>query len=276
MRSRLLVTALSAATLLAAAPSAFADYARSGPYLDYASQRTIAPSGTVPKSRYPFGDYYTPVTVAQWGLQADANYAATHKRRYRRDTLLAAGWLVRHQTADGAWGYPFAWTVPKFETLPAGWISSMAQGQAMSLLWRAWHLKQRRAYRKAALRALRPFRRDVSDGGVRTDYEGLVWYEEYPTRTRPSLVLNGYMFALLGLYDIAPWSRSAGRLYRRGMRTLRERIARFDRPPGGSWYMPGAPASEFYNTVHVVLLTALDSVSPSDALRTYRDRWRLH
>lgn len=269
------VGVLTAAALLAGAPSAVADYARSGPYLDYASERTIAPSGKVPRSQYSFGSYYTPVTVAQWGLQAAANYAATRRSRYRRDTLLAARWLVRHQSRDGGWGYPFAWTVPRFETLPAGWISAMAQGQAMSLLWRAYQLKRRPAYRRAARRAVRPFKRPVSQGGVLADFDGLVWYEEYPTTTRPSLVLNGYMFALLGLYDVAPWSRSAARLYRVGARTLRARIARFDRPPG-SWYMPDVPASDYYNSVHVLLLTALDSVSPSPTLSLYRDRWRLH
>jgi hypothetical protein len=82
------------------------------------------------------------------------------------------------------------------------------------------------------------------------------------------------MFGLLGLYDVAPWSRSAGRLYRVGVRTLRARIARFDRPVG-SWYMPGVPASDYYNGVHVLLLTALESVSHSRTLRHYRDRWRL-
>jgi hypothetical protein len=268
------VSVLTAAAVLAGAPSAVGDYARSGPYLDYASEPSIAPSGKVPRSGYSFGSYYTPVTVAQWGLQGAANYAATRRGRYRRDALLAARWLVRHQSRDGGWHYPFAWSVAGFETLPAGWISAMGQGQAMSLLWRAWQLKRRPAYRRAARRAVRPFKRPVSQGGVRADFDGLAWYEEYPTTTRPSLVLNGYMFSLLGLYDMAPWSRTATRLYRVGVRTLRARIARFDRPRG-SWYMPGVPASDYYNRVHVLLLTALDSVNHSLTLRHYRDRWWL-
>ena len=121
---------------------------------------------------------------------------------------------------------------------------------------------------------MRPFTRSASRGGVRADFDGVAWYEEYPTRTRPSLVLNGYMFSLLGLYDVAPWSRTAARLYRVGIRTLSARIARFDRP-GGSWYMPGVPASNYYHAVHVLQLTALDSVTPSRTLKRYRDRWWL-
>ena len=143
-----------AAALLAGAPSAFGDYARSGPCLDYASEPSIAPSGKVPRSNYSFGSYYTPVTVAQWGLQAAANYAATRRGRYRRDVLLAARWLVHHQSRGGGWGHPFAFSVAGFETLRPGWISAMGQGQAMSLLWRAWQLSRRPAYRRAARRAV--------------------------------------------------------------------------------------------------------------------------
>jgi heparosan-N-sulfate-glucuronate 5-epimerase len=265
------VTVLTAAALFVAAPSAVADYGRSGPYLDYVSEPSSMPSGKLPRSHYSFGDYYTPIVVAQYGLKAHADYIATHRRRYRRDVLLAARWLVRNQADDGGWHYPFPWTVRGFDPIPTGWMSAMGQGQAMSLLWRAFKLKRQPAFRRAARQAVRPFRHPVSQGGLRADYEGLAWYEEYPT-SRPSLVLNGYMFGLLGLYDMAPWSRSAARLYRVGVRTLRLRIARFDRP-GGSWYMPDVPASRYYHRVHVVLLTAIESVSRSETLRVYRDRW---
>lgn len=43
-------------------------------------------------------------------------------------------------------------------------------------------------------------------GGVRTYFPGgFVWYEEYPTT--PSLfVLNGFIYSLLGLYDLKEFS----------------------------------------------------------------------
>jgi heparosan-N-sulfate-glucuronate 5-epimerase len=193
------------------------------------------------------------------------------RRVHRADALLAAGWLVRHQRPNGGWRYGFPFTVACFPRLEAGWISAMAQGQAMSLLWRAHRLRPRPAYRRAALRALRPFERRVAAGGVVSDFDGVPWYEEYPTRPG-SHVLNGYGFSLLGLYDIAPWSPRAATLFRRGVASLRARIQRFDRP-GGSFYMPGLNASAYYNKVHVDLLTAIDSIRPSAVLRKYRDRW---
>ena len=263
---------LAVLVAVASAAPASAVYGRNGPYLDYATMVQLGEHGKLPRSVYPFGTYYTPVTVAQYGLQAAANHAVTGRRVYRADALLAANWLVRHQRPEGGWLYRFRFRVIGFEPLEPGWISAMAQGQAMSLLWRAYRLRPHAPYRRASIRALRPFGRSTAEGGVVSDFDGVPWYEEYPTQPG-SHVLNGYQFSLLGLYDIAPWSKGAGRLFRRGMASLRARIERFDRPGGGSLYMPGLPATAYYNKVHVDLLTAIDSVRPSDRLRDYRNRW---
>ena len=66
------------------------------------------------------------------------------------------------------------------------------------------------AYLRAALRALGPFNRSVEtaavDGvcGVRAHVLGqraLPWYEEYPV-TPSVFVLNGFIFSLIGLFDL--------------------------------------------------------------------------
>jgi heparosan-N-sulfate-glucuronate 5-epimerase len=266
-----LLTLIALLSALWPAAPADAVYGRDGPYLDYATTVPLGEHGKLPIAVYPFGRYYTPVTIAQYGLQGAANYSVRGRRVDRADALLAADWLVRHQRDNGAWLYRFPFTVSGFPPLARNWVSAMAQGQAMSLLWRAHRLRPRAAYRRAALRALRPFERSIGDGGVVSDFGGVPWYEEYPTQPA-SHVLNGYGFSLLGLYDVAPWSDRAARLFRVGVASLRARLARFDRA-GGSYYLPGLPASRYYNGVHVDLLTAIDSVRPSATLRRYRNRW---
>ena len=50
--------------------------------------------------------------------------------------------------------------------LPPGWLSAMGQGQAMSVLSRAYHLTHDDVYLQAALKAIKPFHFESNRGGV--------------------------------------------------------------------------------------------------------------
>lgn len=116
----------------------------------------------------------------------------------------------------------------------------MAQGQAISLLVRVYLATGRSRHLLAAVRALRPLRRSVRRGGLTARLNGRPWYEEYPT-SPPSFVLNGFMFTLLGLHDLAAVApRSAApSLYRQGLRTLVASLRLYD-TQGGSRYPSSA------------------------------------
>ena len=63
------------------------------------------------------------------------------------------------------------------------------------------------------------------------DKEGFVWYEEYPSlENEPPHVLNGFIFALFGLYDYykATESEEALELFNQGIKTLKEKINLWD------------------------------------------------
>ena len=95
-------------------------------------------------------------------------------------------------------------------SLEPGWYSAMAQGHAMSLLSRAYSQSQNPLYLRAAYQAINPFLVPSSEGGVLTYLFGQhPWYEEYPTLP-PSFVINGFMYALFGLYDLAKTLESFG------------------------------------------------------------------
>jgi hypothetical protein len=234
----------------------------------------------VPEVHYPdVGWHRNPVVVAQYGLQNHAYYLTSPRRSVRRAMLRAARWLLRHQGRDGGWRYHFSFPVSgMYVTLSAGWLSAMAQGQAISLLVRSWRLTGKAKYLKAARRGLLPLHRAVAKGGVFRRLDGGWWYEEYPTK-KGSYTLNGFMYTLLGLYDLAPWSKSAKRLYVRGRRTLIASLHLFDRASGPSIYHLGyrygypVHISAKYNAIHVVELEALNWIGPNRTLRRYRDRW---
>ena len=55
---------------------------------------------------------------------------------------------------------------------------------------------------ETALKVYEFMKIDVKDGGVRTfDSNGNLWLEEFPSNP-PSYVLNGFIYAIFGLYDL--------------------------------------------------------------------------
>jgi heparosan-N-sulfate-glucuronate 5-epimerase len=114
----------------------------------------------------------------------------------------------------------------------------MSQGHAISVLSRAYHhSKGDKRYLKAAIDGMKPFRVPSYQGGVLATFLGKYgWYEEYPT-SPPSFVLNGFIYSLLGLYDLnstAPASASseAQSLFEQGMTSLKKMLLLYDTGSG--------------------------------------------
>lgn len=151
----------------------------------------------------------------------------------------AADWFVRHQDLKtGGWPNPVKRKLSEFAELKQGWYSAMGQGHAISLLARAYyHSNGNAKYLRAAVNGMKPFRVPSRQGGVLAKFMGKYdWYEEYPT-TPASFVLNGFIYSLLGLYDLnatAPssLSREAGQLFEQGMTSLKKMLLLFDTGSG--------------------------------------------
>lgn len=153
----------------------------------------------------------------------------------------AADWFLKHQNqSTGGWAIPVRRKLASgFEDLPPGWYSAMSQGHGISLLARAfYHSGGNRKYLRAAVNALKPFKVPSSQGGVLAKFMGILpWYEEYPT-SPASFVLNGFIYSLLGLYDLKQISpktkggKEAAILYEQGMESLKKLLLMFDTGSG--------------------------------------------
>src|SRR5208283_6097257 len=174
------------------------------------------------------------------------------------------------------------------ETLQKHWLSGMAQGMAMSVMMRAYWMTGDRTYLDGARKAMSPLMVAVRDGGVlqyfsptgRTSPD-LKYYEEYPTRPAPSFTLNGFMFTLVGLYDVsqAP-DEQASALFKSGMLTLRAALPFYDLGDGSAYdlaHLTRPPRAVHrdagYHLVHITLLNALGSAVQDPDLLWYRDNW---
>lgn len=194
--------------------------------------------------------------------------------------LFLADWLLEHGSEEPrgvVWRIDVP--VPKYGKRP-GWISAMGQGQAISVLLRAHALTGRERYLEAARGAFPPLCRPVAAGGTQSEIDGHPVLEEYPVEGRPCAVLNGWIFALFGVHElaVATGDREARDLFRRSAAGLVELLPRYDT---GWWslyslYDHGRPdlAKPFYQRLHPELLEGLDLIHPDPRLGEYAQRWR--
>jgi hypothetical protein len=166
--------------------------------------------------------------------------------------------------------------------LPAPWGSCMAQGQALSLLVRAALTMDRPDLFADAVRALGPL---VARGSGLVDQSELgPVLQEYPTDP-PANVLNGWIFGLFGLADLAAAEGAPGdaratarEAFESGCDALAARLPLYDTGRGWSRYdLYPHPvehvASPFYHRLHIALLRALDEVAPHAPYGEFADRW---
>jgi len=196
-----------------------------------------------------------------------------------RHFLRLADWLLERAVPDlGGVVWRTEFPVSKYRLEP-GWISAMGQGQAASVLLRAHELTGGDAYLTAARDALPALTTAVAAGGTQNTLDGIPVLEEYPT-DRPTAVLNGWIFALFGVHElaIATGEAEAGALFERSADGLVSLLPRYD---NGWWSLyslgdHGRPdlAKPFYQRLHPVLLEALSLIRPTKLLDDYARRWR--
>lgn len=199
----------------------------------------------------------------------------------------AARWFVANQNVtSGGWPNPVRRKVASgMAILEPGWYSSMGQGHAISVLARAYYHSGEAKYLQAAIRGLRPFRLTSAKGGVAALFLGkYVWYEEYPT-TPSSFILNGFIYSLIGLYDLKSIAmgkdaEEATRLFNQGMISLKSMLTLYDTGSGTTYdlrhfTLKTAPnlARWDYHSTHINQLLLLNSIDNDPIFITTAERW---
>ena len=236
--------------------------------------------------RGKIGLQYNPIAIAQWGLGNYNLFCQGHGDERKQKFVAASDWLCAHleRNAFGlwVWNHNFDWEYRS--TLKAPWYSGLAQGQGISLLLRAYRATGTVAYLDAAARAFSSFLKSASEGGVTfTDAKGNLWFEEYIVLP-PTHILNGFIWAIWGVYDyfLATESSTARHLFAQATLTLRENLARYDL---GFWSlyeqtgyeqsgtMLPMVASRFYHRLHVTQLRIMHRIAGDEIFARYADKW---
>ncbi len=151
---------------------------------------------------------------------------------------------------------------------------AMNQGESISVLCRAFCLTQNKGYLEAALKMAIPFGYDYGPDGVRGKLErnNTTWYLEGGKK-----ILNGHIYALFGLADLAKISGDEWVLdyLENGILSVINAIEYFDNGYW-SWYWLDKPlyiASAMYHNLHICQLQALAAISGDKKLETYAGKF---
>lgn len=182
------------------------------------------------------GIQYNPTTIAQYALACYNNYIETGDDAVKDIFLKQVQWLKTHYTVinDNTIGYKYDFPWARYG-LSTGWYSGLAQGQIISVFARAYDLTGDKTLIPLMIKSKNLMLLPIKKGGLMAHTpEGYIWIEEYPSE-KPSLVLNGFVSAVVGLYDYMsffPDDMNTKYYYKQCIDSLKKTIACYDT---GDW-----------------------------------------
>lgn len=220
--------------------------------------------------------HYYPISIGQYGLAIYHTFLESNSEEDKNRFLKIARWFLDHQTSDGYW---LAEVEENKYGLDPGWPSAMAQGRGISVLLRAYQLTDEEVYMSSANKALSTFDPDTP---IVITFKNQVFYEEYPTDP-PSLVLNGMIFTLFGVYDYYRVKKDtqSKKIFDEGISALKGLIEQYDI---GYWTLYdlrniswGANykniATVHYHYIHIRQMQILHYLTEDNFFRETADRW---
>ena len=221
---------------------------------------------------------YNPVTVSQFGLHHFNLFLKSHSENCKKKFLAQADWLIKNgvkgKNNSLVWHYSI--NIPFYE-IKAPWISGMAQGEAISLLIRAYQTTNNSEYLSAAKQAFKILNVSVHEGGVLSKFpDGSLLIEEYPSKYL-SGVLNGFIFAIFGIYDysLITQDQDSFNLFLDVINSLKKNLSFYD---SGFWsyYDLKSPlrlTSQAYHRLHIEQLKQIFHITNDLIFDAYQKRW---
>jgi len=218
-----------------------------------------------------------PVTTCNYALDFFEDFKKTKNEKSRKFFINNANWLIKNIVRYDNYAlleYNFPWA---FYNIKKPWRSAMAQGLALQVLIKAHEITGDKKYLEVCELLLNSFFIDVKDGGVtfKTNHNGW-WYEEFAGEDcKISKVLNGMMFAVIGIYDYYKYTNNPNTkyLFDQGIISLKKELPKYDYH-GYSYYDAiGKLASPKYHNIHLKLLKQLYRTTNEKIFKQYYEKW---
>ena len=220
----------------------------------------------VPKTVVDTGDEILfPIAIFQYGLAAyDLFLLGEGDREDRASKVIAcANWALNNQQSDGSWK-TFSYEDPRHP------YSSMAQGEAISLLVRAYNIVSNDEYLNCAKKALKFMLLPIEAGGTTLYKDKDIFFYEC---THEPLILNGWIFSLWGVLDYYKFfnDEKSRTVYETSIKSLKKKLPVFDL---GYWskYEEGRRiSSPFYHNLHIAQLRVMHDLTGDETFSYYAE-----
>lgn len=224
--------------------------------------------------------HYHAITISQYALYRYERWQEGDGAALE-DFLVQARWLRDnhrlHRAVSGCYVFEFPW--PKYG-VESGWISAMAQGEAISVLLRAHQVSPRAGFDVAAYQVAEPFRFTLAEGGVVYRRNTHAFLEEVAVDPAAH-ILNGCIFALWGIWELNRFVRAEWRtaLISEVLQTIRDWLPLYDRSGWSTYSLLAGKSGRRhistlkYHAFHIAQLRVLAVMTGDSIFEEYANRW---
>lgn len=216
---------------------------------------------------------YFPISIFQYALGLWDLYLDNGKTEYKNHFLKLCDWICLNQQEDGSWD---CFSPIGYKTQS---VSSMGQGEGISVLIRAYKLTGDMRWLESAKKAVIFMCIPITEGGVLRNQDEDIFFEEYPGGNGEKLsVLNGWIFSVFGLYDylLTVHDDRVEAIMNRTVVTLRNNLEKYDMGYWSSYDQTGRVASPAYHQLHIALLKVMGDITGMEEFYTYSAKWKCY
>lgn len=238
----------------------------------------------IPQLNYEgdIGVQYNPIAISQWALGHYNLWKQENSQDCYDKFIKGADWLVNNLIKNGkgiyVWQHHFNWVYK--EKLVNPWYSGLAQGQGLSVLCRAFKITNDERYLNSINKVYESLQTEIKNGGVTYyDDDGNMWIEEYIMKNNPTHILNGFIWALWGVYDywLLTKDQKIKDIFNQFCSTIENNLNRYDI---GYWSLYelsdniiSMRASNFYHKLHVIQLKVLFKMTGVKSFDDVSNKW---
>lgn len=210
-------------------------------------------------------DVLFPIAIFQFGLGSYDLFLLKGEKLFLEKFKICVDFAFQNQNTDGSWSN-FYFNNPEAP------YSSMAQGEGVSLLVRAYKEFNDEKYLVAAEKAINFMITDVGNGGTTKYKNEEIFLQEF---TNKPTVLNGWIFSVFGLYDYIKVvnDEKVIDIYDRTIQTMINHMNNFDNGYWSKYNIDSMITSPFYHKLHIAQLKVLYEITGEFTFYKYFEKW---